>query len=1217
MRIGWLLLIPAFLIALPVFGTLWLNSESGRRYVERQAGSAGVRIAGLTGSLPGKIRVARIELTDQDGIWATIEDAALDWTPSALLRGKASIQSLSARQVTMLRQPIPEAGGSGGKPELPVRVSLRHLQVDRLDLAEPKASLTITGSADLPSLWHSRADLAVKRLDGEGEYKLHAVLEGDGSQVEIDADEPPQGLMASLADLPDLGRLHLHATLAGPPSAEKIQFNLTAGPLTGEGHGTADFKGHHLDLDLGVQSPAMTPRPDLSWKTARLEAHVHGGFDRPEAEGHLTIEGIASDGSGLDRVEADLQGKDGKVGLSAHLTGLHPQGLPPKLLGDAPVEVTAEAILTGKEKPVDFTLSHPLLKVQGKTALTEGAGVSAEATVPDLAALAPLTGVDIHGRTTLKGQRDAKGKISVEGRVVQDREVLHLTAGGVVGQAFDLRWSVEAADVAKLGAPVPGALTAKGSVQGSAARFSASAEAQGRLANSPLTLSLKLDHGGDGATHIAIDRARWKSVEAGGKLDLAPKKGIASGSLQAKIGNLGDFSPFAGLPLTGSADAKLEMAQGRTPRAVVSADIQQLTWPSGAIGHLQVEGSIEDPLAHPATALHLVAEQLQASGFTGKAALSAEGPESALKLSLSADLQGPQGPANLSAESLVTLPQKTLQLSALQAAYAGENAKLLAPAQIGFGGPVTVSGLRLRVGPAELDADGQFAPELALDLRLKKMDLAYLEHFLPSFNLKGSLSAEARLEGDVAHLDLKLDSGKNGAVSVAGTVPLQADKGFDLAAKGTVDLAILEPLLAAEGREARGKVTLDATVTGPMDAPVIGGGAELHDVSLQDYAQGAHLSDIAGKLQADNGALRLSGVSGKAGPGRFTVEGTIGVLQPGIPLDLTLAAQDARPLASDLLTADMNADLKLTGMVANGLSLAGKVQVNRAEINIPNSLPPTVTTLKVKKKGAPPPPPERPGVAIALDVTVDAPEQIFVRGRGLDAEMGGKLQVGGKSGDPQVEGGFDLRHGTFNLAGQTMTVTRGRIGFDGSGPGGKLDPALDLTVESSSNGIDATLAVTGYADAPVLKLSSTPDLPQDEILARLLFNESVSQLTPLQMASIAQGVAQMSGVGGGFDPMALLRKNLGIDRLSVSSSGNGGEGNSNTMVEAGKYVASGVYVGTRQGLNGGTQARVQIDLTRHLKLDTLIGTGGGAPATGTTIDNDPGSSIGLTYQFDY
>ncbi|HMA51278.1 MAG TPA: hypothetical protein VKP60_16080, partial [Magnetospirillaceae bacterium] len=120
MRKAWLLLIPAFLIAVPLFGVMWLNSESGRHFVERQASSATVKVTGLTGSLPGQIRVARIELADQDGVWATIEDAALDWTPAALLRREASIQSLSARHVTISRQPLPEAGGSSGTPALPV-----------------------------------------------------------------------------------------------------------------------------------------------------------------------------------------------------------------------------------------------------------------------------------------------------------------------------------------------------------------------------------------------------------------------------------------------------------------------------------------------------------------------------------------------------------------------------------------------------------------------------------------------------------------------------------------------------------------------------------------------------------------------------------------------------------------------------------------------------------------------------------------------------------------------------------------------------------------------------------------------------------------------------------------------------------------------------------------------------------------------------------------
>jgi translocation and assembly module TamB len=39
-------------------------------------------------------------------------------------------------------------------------------------------------------------------------------------------------------------------------------------------------------------------------------------------------------------------------------------------------------------------------------------------------------------------------------------------------------------------------------------------------------------------------------------------------------------------------------------------------------------------------------------------------------------------------------------------------------------------------------------------------------------------------------------------------------------------------------------------------------------------------------------------------------------------------------------------------------------------------------------------------------------------------------------------------------------------------------------------------------------------------------------------------------------------------------------------------------------------------LTKHFKVQTTLGTGG-TPATGITPQNDPGSSIGLTYGFEY
>ena len=217
------------------------------------------------------------------------------------------------------------------------------------------------------------------------------------------------------------------------------------------------------------------------------------------------------------------------------------------------------------------------------------------------------------------------------------------------------------------------------------------------------------------------------------------------------------------------------------------------------------------------------------------------------------------------------------------------------------------------------------------------------------------------------------------------------------------------------------------------------------------------------------------------------------------------------------------------------------------------------------------------------------PQQVFVRGHGLDAEMGGQLHLAGNSAALQVSGGFDLRHGNFSLAGQTLNFTSGRVAFDGYGLQSKLDPTLDFVAQSTANGVTATLNITGYADQPKIRLSSSPDLPQDEILAQLLFGQSVKQLTPFQVVQIAQALAAVTGIGGGGDPLASVRKGLGLDRLSVGAASGNGPG---ATVEAGKYVANGVYVGTKQGTSGGTQAQVQIDLTKHLKLETQLGTGG-------------------------
>jgi len=310
--------------------------------------------------------------------------------------------------------------------------------------------------------------------------------------------------------------------------------------------------------------------------------------------------------------------------------------------------------------------------------------------------------------------------------------------------------------------------------------------------------------------------------------------------------------------------------------------------------------------------------------------------------------------------------------------------------------------------------------------------------------------------------------------------------------------------------------------------------------------------------------------------------------------------------------SNMDFDLTLRGDSEKRLDAAGTIRVNRAEINIPKALPPTVAVLDVRRPGQKPLPETVPGPVIGLDLKIDAPRAVFVRGRGLDAETGGELHVTGTSAAPQVAGGFDMRRGTFDLGAASLKFTSGKVSFTGTGLSQKIDPTLDFAAESSFNNVTARLTVTGYADAPKIALTSTPELPQDEILARLLFGVSAKDLTPLQLAGIAGAIATLTGVGGDSNPLMAVQKSLGLDRLSASSTPTGG-----TSVEAGRYVSERVYVGAKQNSQGGTQAQVQVDLTKNLKLQATLGMGGTVPVQGTTPENDPGSSIGLSYQFEY
>src|SRR5487761_2436016 len=240
------------------------------------------------------------------------------------------------------------------------------------------------------------------------------------------------------------------------------------------------------------------------------------------------------------------------------------------------------------------------------------------------------------------------------------------------------------------------------------------------------------------------------------------------------------------------------------------------------------------------------------------------------------------------------------------------------------------------------------------------------------------------------------------------------------------------------------------------------------------------------------------------------------------------------------------------------------------------------------------------------------------RGRGLDAELGGQMHLSGTTDTPTVSGGFSLQRGSFTLAANKLSFTSGRVGFNGAGLRHRIDPSLDFTAQTTAENLTTTLRITGLADAPIFTFTSSPppSLPQDEIIARLLFGANATQLSAFQAAQLGAALATLSGVGGGvnLNPLAKLQQVLGLDRLTVGTAPNTVAGvqrssSAGASIAAGRYVSSRVYVEAKQTTTGSSQIQVNVDLTKHLTLETRLGNGA-AITQGTTPENDPGSSIG-------
>ncbi|MGE3142903.1 MAG: translocation/assembly module TamB domain-containing protein, partial [Hyphomonadaceae bacterium] len=284
--------------------------------------------------------------------------------------------------------------------------------------------------------------------------------------------------------------------------------------------------------------------------------------------------------------------------------------------------------------------------------------------------------------------------------------------------------------------------------------------------------------------------------------------------------------------------------------------------------------------------------------------------------------------------------------------------------------------------------------------------------------------------------------------------------------------------------------------------------------------------------------------------------------------DLALAWRGADATLSGALNLN-GADNSVASAPNAGLPHMDVVEINRPDIDDAPIQPPLVMVAH--------------STAAKLDISIKAPGRVFTRGRGLDAEWSLDMRLTGDSANPRIFGQARAIRGSLSLAARPFDIQSGLITFDGD-PG---EARIDLIAERDTTDLTARITVSGTAANPDIAFSSTPSLPEDEVLPQSLFGRSVADLSALEAAQLASSLAALSGRSS-FSIADAARSLSGLDRLDVRQDENGG----GLLVAGGVYLTRDVYVEVARTALGQASSHVEWRIRPQLLLVTsFLGNG--------------------------
>jgi len=950
------------------------------------------------------------------------------------------------------------------------------------------------------------------------------------------------------------------------------------------------------------------------------------------------------DHSGSARLHAELRSQEELKNASVRLEGAaeNLEGFPPEissLLGSR-LDLSGRANLRDKDflDLTDFHFKGEGFTLQGRGHMNmahESLEGNLDLSLPDLRVLSQAAGRPLAGKATLEARatgtlRDLQVGMDLQGdQVVVDGETFQKIRSEFRGRGFPERGEGD---------------------------FSV------HVHKGPEILSLLTDYvQEEEKLYLNNFRVTGPGTEVKGDVIFHFADTLADGTLAGTFRDLAALGRFMGTELTGTArfDARLSRREGMQDLSL-QLQGEAVGGDFGNLDAISVQADLEDVLASPRGDARAELKGFSTPGFDlEELTLSARGDGQSLLLETDARGEARRTFDFAAQGELFRTPEEDrLHLTTLRGTYDAHPFELRSPLNLSVKGEAfSFSGLDFRVGEARLTGDGFLDPNrVNVEAELSALPLSLLAD-LGVTDLSGEAHASLAMRGDPsmpeAHLTLEMENVRStnpdfrdlppAFVSTEASIvrnrlesrlrmeglfpepatgnvafPVRfslAPPGFQVPPEsplegsftGKADLHALMSLFPQEEHRVRGMLNADLQLSGLVEDPELTGEVALADGYYENWSTGTVLDRMTLLMVARENRLVIEELRATDGQ-RGTLEGKGQVeleADRNFPFEVSLDMSNATLVRRDDFTGTVGGSLQLSG-ATDRVTLGGDLVLAPAEIDIGRPTAPAVTRLNVIEinerpvaEEVPRVDAEAPPVALDLDVSVRMPNRVFVRGGGLDSEWQGRLRVQGSAHEPSISGNLESVRGHFDFLDQRFEITRGIISFDGMYP---PSPVVDIIAETRGKDVLARLVATGPATSPSIELESDPPLPQDEILARVLFGRNLSQITPMQGIRLAQAARSLLGNNGEPGIMERTRRILGVDRLEVRE---GLEEEAPAAVGIGKYLSEDIYVDIQRDIRGhGGRARVEVEITPNVTVEGEAG-------------SDASTGLGVNWKYEY